>query len=165
MNCVGEDAKSKAGDLMNLVPGNNVLTKTGVLSLVAGLTAYGISKEVIVLHNETLLVVGTGVVLSLAYNKLSGPFQEWADSEREELRKKLNSSIETKKRFLNQQIEDARKASQIQQVIEGFYSASKVNNPFYPFFPPKISLVSSFIHPMPITSPIFFLLFSFRKSP
>jgi F-type H+-transporting ATPase subunit b len=78
-----EDAKSKAGALMNLVPGNSVLTKTGVLSLLTGLTAYGISKEIIILHSETLIVVGTGIVLALAYKNISGPFQEWADSERE----------------------------------------------------------------------------------
>ena len=68
---------------MNLVPGNNVVTKTGFLSLVTGLTAYGISKEVIILHNESLIVVSTGIVLALAYKKLSGPFEEWANSERE----------------------------------------------------------------------------------
>ena len=156
---------------MNIVPGNNLLSKTGFLSVLTGLTAYGISKEIIILHSETLLVVGTGIVLGLAYKNLSGPIQDWADSEREvrsfihsfltpfislhsfksfdwlpsflasflfcsffglqELRKKLNSSIEAKKKFLNTQIEDAKKASQIPQVIDGFYAASKVRIFFF----------------------------------
>jgi len=51
----------------------------------------------------------------------------------QDLRKKINSTMETKKAFLQQQIDDAKKASQIQQVIEGFYSASKVSSSFLLF--------------------------------
>lgn len=51
------DPKAKANSIINAIPGNNILTKTGVLGTSAAAVIYAISNELYVINDESILLL------------------------------------------------------------------------------------------------------------
>ena len=51
------DPKQKANSIIDALPGNNLLSKTGVLATSAAAAIYGISNGLFIIHDETILLV------------------------------------------------------------------------------------------------------------
>jgi F-type H+-transporting ATPase subunit b len=51
------DPKSRAAAIIDALPGNSILSKTGILSAGTALAAIAISKEFYVFNDETVLVM------------------------------------------------------------------------------------------------------------
>ena len=68
--------------MIEALPGNTPLTKTGIAGLVAGLLAIGISKEIILLHNETLVALCTTAVFYAAYANGRKPINDIIQEEK-----------------------------------------------------------------------------------
>lgn len=86
------EPKEKASSIISALPGNNLISKTGFLATSAAAAVYGISNELIVLHDETILV-GTFIAFSALCAKFVAPlYTEWADGEIKKVNDILNDS-------------------------------------------------------------------------
>lgn len=86
------EPKQKASSIIDAVPGNNYLSKTGILATSAAAAIYGISNELLVLHDETILVITFGAFTALCAKFIAPLYTEWADAELNKVKDILNSS-------------------------------------------------------------------------
>lgn len=68
------DPKQKANSIIDSLPGNSLVSKTGYITLGTGLATFLISKEVYVFNEETLVLVGAGGLLFGLLKYLREPF-------------------------------------------------------------------------------------------
>ncbi|CAK7896445.1 ATP synthase subunit 4, mitochondrial [[Candida] anglica] len=86
------EPKEKANSIINAMPGNNLISKTGVLATSAAAAVYGISNELIILHDETILVVTFAAFTALVAKFVAPLYTEWADGEIKKVNDLLNDS-------------------------------------------------------------------------
>lgn len=94
MRCLSTpvEPKEKAHSIVDALPGNNLISKTGILATSAAATIYGISNELIVLHDETILVVTFSTFVALCAKFVAPLYTEWADGEIKKVNDLLNES-------------------------------------------------------------------------
>jgi F-type H+-transporting ATPase subunit b len=68
------EPKQKANSIIDSLPGNSLVSKTGYITLGTGLATFLISKEVYVFNEETLVLVGAGGLLFGLLKYLREPF-------------------------------------------------------------------------------------------
>lgn len=73
------EPKEKANSIINSLPGNSLVTKTGFVTLSTGLATFLISKEIYVFNEETLVLIATTGLLGLLIKYLREPFMNMAD--------------------------------------------------------------------------------------
>eukprot|EP00999_Lentomonas_sp_LEN2_P000369 NODE_1370_length_887_cov_17.352632_g1324_i0.p1 GENE.NODE_1370_length_887_cov_17.352632_g1324_i0~~NODE_1370_length_887_cov_17.352632_g1324_i0.p1 ORF type:complete len:236 (-),score=54.45 NODE_1370_length_887_cov_17.352632_g1324_i0:68-775(-) len=91
-NTAPADAEKKAEEVMQKVPSNSILKTTGVIAAGAGLSAFAVSKEILILHAETLVVVNFMAMTYFLYTQLREPVANYIDSEIDEVRNNLEAS-------------------------------------------------------------------------
>ena len=72
------DPKDRAAAIIDALPGNSLVSKTGFITLGAGLATWLISKEIYVFNNETVLLVAFAGVATGLYRTLGTPILELA---------------------------------------------------------------------------------------
>lgn len=73
--------EARATSIIDSLPGNSLVSKTGWVTLGTGLTAVAISKEIYVANEETVILAGSLIFATLVARAISGPYKEWADSQ------------------------------------------------------------------------------------
>ena len=73
--------EARASSILDALPGNSLVSKTGWVTLGTGLTAVAISKEIYVANEETVILVGSLIFSVLVGRAITGPYKEWADSQ------------------------------------------------------------------------------------
>lgn len=86
------EPKEKANSIVDALPGNNLISKTGILATSAAAAVYGISNELVVLHDETILVVTFSTFVALCAKFVAPLYTEWADGEIKKVNDLLNES-------------------------------------------------------------------------
>lgn len=86
------EPKQKASSIVDALPGNNYLSKTGFLATSAAAAIYGISNELLIIHDETILVVTFAAFSALAAKFIAPLYTEWADGEIKKVNDLLNES-------------------------------------------------------------------------
>ncbi|KAG8922496.1 atp4 subunit B of the stator stalk of mitochondrial F1F0 ATP synthase [Tulasnella sp. 418] len=69
----------RASSILNALPGNSLVTKTGSVVLGTGLTAAAISSELYVVNEETVLAAGFIIIVSFIAKSIRAPYKEWAE--------------------------------------------------------------------------------------
>ncbi|KAI3403709.1 ATP4 [Candida oxycetoniae] len=86
------EPKKKAQTIVDALPGNNFLTKTSVLATSAAATIYGLSNGLIIIHDETILVVTFSIFAALCVKFIAPLYTEWADGEVKKVNDILNGA-------------------------------------------------------------------------
>lgn len=86
------EPKEKANSIVDALPGNSLISKTGILATSAAAAIYGISNELVVLHDETILVVTFSTFVALCAKFVAPLYTEWADGEIKKVNDLLNES-------------------------------------------------------------------------
>lgn len=86
------EPKEKANSIVEALPGNSLISKTGILATSAAGAVYGISNELIVLHDETILVATFGAFVGLCAKFVAPLYTEWANGEIKKVNSILNES-------------------------------------------------------------------------
>lgn len=86
------EPKAKANSIIDALPGNNYLSKTGFLATSAAAAVYGISNELLVIHDETILVITFTAFSALLAKFVAPMYTEWADGEIKKVNDLLNES-------------------------------------------------------------------------
>ncbi|EHM99913.1 Atp4p [Saccharomyces cerevisiae x Saccharomyces kudriavzevii VIN7] len=86
------DPKVKANSLINAIPGNNILTKTGVLGTSAAAVIYAISNELYVVNDESILLLTFLGFTGLVAKYLAPAYKDFADTRMKKVSDVLNTS-------------------------------------------------------------------------
>lgn len=76
-----QDPKEKASTIVDALPGNSLVSKTGILATSAAAAVWGISNELLVIHDETILVLTFGAFVALCAKAVAPAYTQWADGE------------------------------------------------------------------------------------
>ncbi len=122
-NVPAEEPKKKAQSIIDSLPGNNLLSKTAILSSAAGVSVYAISNEYYVFNEETvvafcLLCIWGGIF------KYGGPmYKQWAEAQTAKIRDVLTEARADHTQAVKDRIVDVTKT---------LFEVSKVRF-FFPF--------------------------------
>lgn len=82
----------RANSLINALPGNSLVSKTGFVVLSTGALATAISQELYVVNEETVVLAGSIAIFAYIAKALNAPYKEWANE-------KINVSISSSPEF------------------------------------------------------------------
>lgn len=124
-NVPAEDPKKKAQSIIDSLPGSSLVSKTAILSSVAGLSAYAISNEYYVMNEETvvafcLLATWTAII------KYGGPaYSSWADAQNDKIKNILNKARADHTDAVKSRMSDVQQMSGVVDVTKGLFEVSK----------------------------------------
>ncbi|KAJ1652955.1 atp4 subunit B of the stator stalk of mitochondrial F1F0 ATP synthase [Dispira simplex] len=73
-----EEPRKKALSIIDALPGNSLLSKTGFLTVGTSLATYTVSKEIYVANEETIALVAFAGLVTLLYRIAREPYNEFA---------------------------------------------------------------------------------------
>ncbi|EQL00462.1 hypothetical protein G6O67_007050 [Ophiocordyceps sinensis] len=124
-NVPAEEPKKKALSIIDSLPGSSLLSKSAILSSVAGLSIYAISNEYYVFNHETvvavsLLAVWGGII------KYGGPgYKAWAEAQNLKIKNILNSARADHTQAVKTRIEDVKQMSGVVDITKCLFEVSK----------------------------------------
>jgi F-type H+-transporting ATPase subunit b len=116
---------AKANGLLDLVPGNSLLTKTGVVATGVGLTAVAVSKELLLLHPETIVLGAFAGMVVLLHQQLTPVVANELDTRADEIRKQLNVAGDARKASLLSEIETTKGTTEVVAVTKELFTITK----------------------------------------
>ncbi|CAG8516664.1 3564_t:CDS:2 [Paraglomus occultum] len=119
------DPKQKALSIIDALPGNSVISKTGYITLGTGLATYVLSKELYVFNEETLVVVSFAAMALLLYRGIKKPFNDWATEENERVNGILRQARADHKAAVEDRIETVGQLGDIVDVTKALFAMSK----------------------------------------
>jgi F-type H+-transporting ATPase subunit b len=120
------DPKAKAQSILDSLPGNSLISKTAILSSVAGLSVAAISNELYVLNEETVVAFCLLSVFT-AIGKYGGPaYTEWANAQVTKIRDILNSARSDHMKAVEDRIESVSQMGNVVDVTKALFEVSKV---------------------------------------
>lgn len=75
------EPKAKANSLLAALPGNSLVSKTGIVTLTAALSAAAVSNEIFVANEEVVILGAFIVFASYVATLIRAPYAEWADGQ------------------------------------------------------------------------------------
>ncbi|KAL9938850.1 hypothetical protein V8E36_002569 [Tilletia maclaganii] len=84
--------EARASALLDVLPGNSLVSKTGWVTLGTGISAIAISNELYVVNEETVILAGFLIFATLLGRSLAGPYTQWADSQIQKISGILNAA-------------------------------------------------------------------------
>lgn len=86
------DPKAKATSIIDALPGNSFLSKSGILATSAAGAIYAISNQLIIVNDESILVACFFGVVALVGKVLGPMYGDWARNQTNTVKELLNSS-------------------------------------------------------------------------
>ncbi|QEU61218.1 Atp4 [Kluyveromyces lactis] len=120
-----QDPKAKASSILDALPGNTALSKTGILATSAAAAVYAISNQLYVLNEETILVATfTGVVLA-GIKFLAPAYNEFAENRVKQVSSILNSSRTKHVDAVKERIESVSELKNVSDTTKVLFDVSK----------------------------------------
>ncbi|KIS66277.1 putative H+-transporting two-sector ATPase chain b precursor [Mycosarcoma maydis] len=117
--------EARASSIIDSLPGNSLVSKTGWVTLGTGLTAVAISKEIYVANEETVILVGSLIFAVLVGRAITGPYKEWADSQIEKISKILNGARAKHTEAVQSRITSVESQKDVVGLTQALYSVAK----------------------------------------
>ncbi|WEJ93352.1 atp4 subunit B of the stator stalk of mitochondrial F1F0 ATP synthase [Yamadazyma tenuis] len=119
------EPKQKATSIVDAMPGNNYLSKTGFLATSAAAAVYGISNELIIIHDETILVATFAAFVALCAKAVAPLYTEWADGEVKKVNQLLNESRAKHISAVNDRITSVSQLKDVVDTTKQLFAISK----------------------------------------
>jgi F-type H+-transporting ATPase subunit b len=119
------EPKQKASSIIDALPGNNYLSKTGILATTAAAAIYGISNELLVIHDETILVLTFTAFTALCAKFAAPLYTEWADGEVKKVNDLLNHSRSKHVTAVQGRIDSVSELKDVVETTKQLFSISK----------------------------------------
>ncbi|KDN43667.1 putative H+-transporting two-sector ATPase chain b precursor, mitochondrial [Tilletiaria anomala UBC 951] len=117
--------EAKASSLLDALPGNSLISKTGWVTLGTGATALAVSNELYVANEETVIAVGFLVFATLVGRAVTGPYKEWADSQIEKIGGILNGARKEHTDAVQARIDSVSQQKDVVDITKSLYSIAK----------------------------------------
>ncbi|RHZ75396.1 hypothetical protein Glove_214g48 [Diversispora epigaea] len=119
------DPRQKALSIIDSLPGNTLLTKTGYITMGVGLLSLIISKELYVVNEEALLLVAFTGMATTVFRLTREPFNEWAQEKTDRVNNILDQTQENHKTAVKGRIETVQHLGDIVDVTKTMFEMSK----------------------------------------
>ena len=120
------DPKEKAKSLLDALPGNNLISKTAILSAGAGVSIAAISNELYVVNEESIVMLCLLTVYS-AIAVYGGPaYKEWAEGQSNKIKGILNKAREDHTTAVKSRIESVKDLGGVIDITKNLFEVSKV---------------------------------------
>lgn len=121
-----QDPKKTAQTIIDALPGNNLASKTAILSAGTGVSVWAISNELYVLNEESVVAF---CLLTVFYGifKYGGPmYKDWSDATIGRFKEILNTARKGHAEAVKTRIEDVKPLSNVVEITKGLFEVSKV---------------------------------------
>ncbi|KAJ1679110.1 atp4 subunit B of the stator stalk of mitochondrial F1F0 ATP synthase, partial [Spiromyces aspiralis] len=98
-----EPAK-KAESIINSLPGDSIIAKTGYIATGTGLAALLISKEIYVFNEESVILAAFGAIIAILYKAIKEPYISWAQGHIQSIKNTLEQARSNHKSAVQDQI-------------------------------------------------------------
>ena len=119
------DPKTKAASLIDALPGNTALTKTGILGTSAAAIIYGISNQLYVINDESILLLIFLGFSGLVAKFLAPLYKDFADARIKKIGSILNSSRERHVDAVKDRIESVSELQNVSETTKVLFDVSK----------------------------------------
>lgn len=102
-----------------------MISKTSILATSAAAAVYGISNELIVLHDETILVVTFATFTALCAKFIAPLYTEWADGEIKKVNDLLNESRTKHVSAVKERIDSVGQLKDVVSTTQALFAVSK----------------------------------------
>ncbi|KAG0033104.1 atp4 subunit B of the stator stalk of mitochondrial F1F0 ATP synthase [Podila clonocystis] len=116
---------SKAQSIIDALPGNSLVSKTGVVTALAGAAAYFISQEIYIFNEESLVLLAFAATFGGIVKNARQPFNEWADGHINKIRSILEKARVDHKAAVADRIEQVGQMKDVVEVTKALYALSK----------------------------------------
>ncbi|CAO3607901.1 unnamed protein product [Cunninghamella blakesleeana] len=120
-----QDPKQKANSIIESLPGNSLVSKTGYVTLGTGLATFLISKEIYVFNEETLVLVAAGGLLAVLLKYLREPFTEMGNEHINRIKNVLNQARNDHKSAVQERIDQAGQLKDLVDVTKALFEISR----------------------------------------
>ncbi|RKP13265.1 hypothetical protein BJ684DRAFT_20227 [Piptocephalis cylindrospora] len=120
-----EAPKKKALSLLDALPGNSLVSKTGFAVLGCGATAALVSKELYVVNEETLFLASFVGLVSALVTMSRGPYNEWAAGQIAKMKGLMDDARSRHKEAVTTRIDKVGEMRDVVDVTKGLFEMSK----------------------------------------
>ncbi|QRW16758.1 F-type H+-transporting ATPase subunit b [Rhizoctonia solani] len=117
--------EQRANAIIESLPGNSLISKTGTVVLGTGVAAAAISQELYVVNEETIVLVGTAIMFTLLARILKDPYKEWTEGHINRIRNILNSTRKEHTQAVTARIDAVQQMKDVVDVTKGLFALSK----------------------------------------
>ena len=115
-----------ASSILNALPGQNLATKTAILSAGAGLSIAAISNELYVVNEESIAALGLLTIYWAVYNYMGPMYKEWAQGQADKVKGILNAARADHTNAVKARIDNVKGLSGVIDVTKDLFAVSKV---------------------------------------
>lgn len=119
------EPKQKANSIIDALPGNNLISKTGILATTTAAGIYGISNELIIIHDETILVGCFAAFTFLAAKFVAPLYTDWANGEIKKVSDLLNESRNKHISAVKERIDSVTQLKDVVDTTKQLFAVSK----------------------------------------
>lgn len=120
-----QDPKAKAASIIDVMPGNNIVSKTGILATAAAGTVYAVSNQLYIVNEETILV-GTFFAFSAIVAKFIAPlYKDFADQRVKSVTDILNASRTKHVEAVKSRIDSVSQLKDVVSTTDALFNVSK----------------------------------------
>ncbi|KAG6055906.1 atp3 gamma subunit of the F1 sector of mitochondrial F1F0 ATP synthase [Claviceps sp. LM77 group G4] len=120
-----EEPQTKAQSIIDALPGNNLVSKTALLSSGAALSIYAISNEYYIVNEETVVAFCLLTVWG-ALIKYGGPaYSAWAEAQKEKMLNILNSARADHTEAVKKRISEVEQMASVVDMTKALFEMSK----------------------------------------
>ncbi|RKP35095.1 ATP synthase subunit 4 mitochondrial precursor [Dimargaris cristalligena] len=120
-----EEPEKKANSIIDALPGNSLLSKTGILTVGASAAAFLVSKEIYVINEETVALIATVGLLSVLYKIGREPYNEFAQGYIQNMVNIFNDARKEHRAAVQSRIDQVAELKDIVQVTKDMFQMSK----------------------------------------
>lgn len=120
-----DPAQAKASSILAALPGNNLISKTGILATATAAGIYTISNGLYVVNAETCVLSAFAVLVFLASKTVAPAYKDWAESYISNVKSILNQARETHTFAVKERIESVSKVKDVVNITKSLFEVSK----------------------------------------
>lgn len=110
---------------MSALPGNNLVSKTGILATATAAGIYTISNGLYVVNAETCIAAVFGVLVLLASKTVAPAYKDWAESYISNVKAVLNQARDTHTLAVKERIENVSQVKDVVGITQSLFEVSK----------------------------------------
>ncbi|KAF7309517.1 hypothetical protein MIND_00322500 [Mycena indigotica] len=116
----------RASEIINKLPESpNLITKAGTAVLGTGVVAAAISSELYVVNEETILLVGSLIFLTLVARAIRQPYSDWADAQVARIKGVLDSARADHTQAVKDRIDNVAQMKDVVALTQSLFALSK----------------------------------------